>query len=199
MTYRSLAVLSVLTGLVAACEGPKPAAAAAAEVAPVATAPPASTVKKGKTFYYSPFVVQVPESKMAFTTITFKDVGLQRDSHEPSDPLLETIAHSIAYQLQATPGLDVEHSIVEYDERLIDPANHLACETHHLYVDVWNSDDTWGYSLWSGCSEADNFAWKEVAMPQGVTDLPERVRPLADNIADTLAEAHLDGCFTKSC
>ena len=194
MTYRSLVVLSVLTGLFAACEAPKPVASTVAEVAP-----PAATVKKGKTFYYSPFVVQVPESKMAFTTITFKDVGLQRESPEPSDPLLETIAHSIAYRLQATPALDVRQSIVEYDERLIDPSNHLACETHHLYVDVWNSDHTWGYSLWSGCSEADNFAWKEVAIPADADDLPERVRPLADNIAESLAEAHVDGCFNKSC
>ncbi len=150
-------------------------------------------------YHYSPFVVQVPQSEMVFGVITFKDVGLQRESKDPNDPVLETIAESVSYSLQSVPQLEVRQSRVEYHEEMSDPANHRSCETNHLYVDVWDGGEKWGYSLWSGCGEEDNFAWQEVSIPPNTSSLPDRVEPLAESIAQTLAEAHDRGCYTKQC
>lgn len=136
---------------------------------------------------------------MHFDTITFKDVGLHRTDPSPTDPLLEAVAQSVAYSLEITPGLEVDHSSVEYHEELTDPSHHLSCEQHHLYVDLWDGRDRWGYSLWSGCSEQDNFVWRELDIPPHLDDLSARVIPLGDDIARSLARAHAENCFTKSC
>ncbi len=150
-------------------------------------------------YHYSPFVVQVPDSGMQFRTITFKDVGTHRATPAPDDELLQAVAEAVAHNLQMTPELEVRESLVSYQEELSDPANHLACETEHLYVDVWDGSDKWGYSLWSGCSEDDNFDWKQVEIPADSVDLPSRVEPLGRAIARSLVAAHRNGCFTKSC
>jgi hypothetical protein len=192
MKYRTILVLLALSTL-AACEMPGPVQA---EPTPTASADHAKPAAK---YHYSPFVVQVPESEMVFGTITFKDVGLQRDASDPNDPMLETIAQSVAYSLQSTPELEVQQSRVEYHEELSHPSNHRICEMNHLYVDVWNGGDKWGYSLWSGCGNDDNFAWKEVEIPTDRSALTDRVEPLADAIAQTLVDAHDRGCYTKRC
>lgn len=151
-------------------------------------------------YHYSPFIVQVSESNMVFDTITFKDVGLRRDKSDPSDPLLETIAEAVSYELQSTPELGVMQSSVEYVAEYTDPDNHRTCENDHLYVDVWNRETHWGYSLWSGCGESDNFAWEEIAVePEVPASLPDQLAPVAGAIASKLVHAHAKKCFVKKC
>ncbi len=163
-------------------------------------APPRSAPAAAEQYHYSPFVVQVSGTGMVFDTITFKDVGLSRDKSDPNDALFETIAESVSYEIQSTPEFGVSHSSVEYITEYSDANNHLSCETQHLYVDVWDRADHWGYSLWSGCGESDNFAWEEVAAT-GESDatLPESVAPLAGSITATLVHAHRNKCFVKKC
>lgn len=137
---------------------------------------------------------------MVFNEITFKDVGLSRASSDPNDLMLEAIAESVSYSLQVEPQLGVSQSLVHYDAALADPANHASCDLNHLYVDVWNGSDRWGYSLWSGCSESDNFAWEEVLIPGDRSQhIADRVVPLGESIAQTLAEAHQRDCYTAHC
>ena len=85
---------------------------------------------------------------------------------------------------------------------ILDPSNHLACGSDHLYVDVWQSDapKRWGYSLWSGCGEDDNFAWKEISYEPSVAgDLSHDVKPLAQSIVASIREANARGCYQKTC
>mgnify|MGYP006296653371 CR=1 FL=1 len=150
-------------------------------------------------FYYSPFVVQLDSEK--FDTVSFKDVGLGRESPEPNDALLETISQAFVYEVGNHTDLNYQGEVV-YDERILDPANHLYCGERHLYIDVWRSESPkrWGYSLWSGCGESDNFAWQEVEVDEAkVGTLTEEVSPLAESIADRLAEAESSNCFVKQC
>lgn len=176
-------VLIVAVAVLASCEPPRNSSDGAAAQ-----------------YHYSPFVVHVPQSQMVFDRITFKDVGLTRDSTGADHLLLETIAESISYELQITPELGVLQSRVDYMAEYTDPTNHQACENHHLYVDLWNRASDWGYSLWSGCGESDNFAWEEV--PASATeeeDLAERVAPMSSAIAAKLVNAHEQQCFVKKC
>lgn len=198
MKYQPIIVFVFLFALTA-CERPSPVETEPASADPATTESEANEDEPN--YHYSPFVVQVPQSEMVFGTITFKDVGLQRTSDDPADPMLETIAESVSYSLQSVPELEVRQSRVEFHEELADPKNHRHCETNHLYVDVWEGGDKWGYSLWSGCSLDDNFAWQEVSIPASRADaeLTDRVQPLADAIAETLVDAHHRGCYTKSC
>ncbi|MFP4600300.1 MAG: hypothetical protein ACLFVJ_18745 [Persicimonas sp.] len=149
-------------------------------------------------FYHSPFVVALSGGE--FDTVTFKDVGLPRDGDGPDEMLLEVISESFAQQIVARSEFDYDAS-VSYDADVLEPANHLHCEIDHLYVDVWrgSSPERWGYSLWSGCSERQNFAWREIPAPADDSDLADWVEPLTESITDTLAEASERGCFQKSC
>lgn len=151
------------------------------------------------TYYYSPFVVRIESPQ--FDTVSFKDVGLDRAEPAPHDPLLETISQAFVYEVSNHTDLNYEGEVV-YDERILDPANHLYCGERHLYIDVWRSEspERWGYSMWSGCGESDNFAWNEVEIkPSEKPSLTEEVSPLAESIADKLAEASDANCFTKAC
>lgn len=150
-------------------------------------------------FYYSPFVVHL-DSKQ-FDTVSFKDVGLDREAPAPHDPLLETISQAFVYEVGNHTDLNYEGEVV-YDERILDPSNHLYCGERHLYIDVWRAEspDRWGYSMWSGCGESDNFAWEEVEVDVDQnTSLTDEVSPLAESIAERLAEAEESNCFTKTC
>jgi hypothetical protein len=151
-------------------------------------------------YHYSPFALRL-ENHADFEVISFKDVGLDRSADEPNDFLYETVAQSLAMELNRREKLGVR-SEVYFDEALADPKNHLACGQNHLYVDVWRSSqpDRWGYSLWSGCGEMDNFAWREVEMHRD----PERqpfasVSELTGSIAETLDEATRTHCYTREC
>lgn len=203
MKYWSLMLLIV--GLTA-CQGPAaPSKAAAKPPAAETSKTPAKVEKKSghaaAQYHYSPFVVQVPESAMVFDVISFKDVGLKRESQDPADPLLESLAEAVSFEIQSASELGVKQSHVEYLESYADPANHRSCESEHLYVDVWNKGEaSWGYSLWSGCGDADNFAWEEVAgVADDTTDLPDKLQPLAGAIAKRLVTAHQSKCFVKNC
>ncbi len=152
---------------------------------------------KSPDYFYSPFVVSLAGSHH-FKQVSFKDVGLKRTEPGPNDPLLEVIAESLAIHLSESQ-LNVQAQ-VSYDETILDPLNHVACGGDHLYVDIWRSgDDRLGYSLWSGCGDNDNFAWKEVPASFEPTDLALIVDPLAASITESLAQATKNSCFQKSC
>lgn len=149
-------------------------------------------------YFYSPFVVSLAGTHH-FKQVSFKDVGLKRLAPVPNDPLLEVIAESLAIHLSESQ-LNVQAE-VSYDASILDPLNHVACGGDHLYVDVWRAgEDRLGYSLWSGCGDNDNFAWKEVSAhfvePK---DLASLVDPLTVSITESLAKATQKSCFQKSC
>ncbi len=148
-------------------------------------------------YFYSPFVVSLAGTHH-FKQVSFKDVGLKRLEPLPNDPLLEVIAESLAAHLSESQ-LNVQAQ-VSYDATILDPLNHVACGGDHLYVDVWRAgEDRLGYSLWSGCGDNDNFAWKEVPAQFEPNDLASLVDPLTASITESLAKATQKSCFQKSC
>lgn len=157
--------------------------------------------EEAREFHYSPFFVSVPGGAH-YHRITFKDVGLIRSDYTPEDPLLEVIAESISHEFLNRDQMLM--SEVGYDQTLLDPENHKSCGDRNVYVDVWNRDETtWGFSLWSGCSDESNFAWEEVVEPPHPEDveppLYERVEPLAKEIHRALRTAEQTECFSKHC
>ena len=137
---------------------------------------------------YSPFVVRVPDEN-AFSVISFKDVGMSLSSDEQLH-VYETIAEGLALEL----GSHMDH-----DPHSADPANHLSCEGEHVYVDLWQSGRGWGYSLWSGCGEDDQFAHREVEVSIEPDDRVASLQSLTDDIARELRRAVRENCFTRSC
>jgi hypothetical protein len=154
--------------------------------------------KANDEFFYSPFVVKLEGGP--FDTVSFKDVGLKRESKDPDDPLLEILSESLVYEFSQQDALDYEARVV-YDPKILDVSNHLYCGANHLYIDVWHSSspDRWGFSLWSGCSDIDNFAWIEVPDTRSAADLTLHVEPLTAGIVNELAKAAASNCFQKTC
>jgi len=148
-------------------------------------------------FRYSPFVLKVNTKGSVFKTVSFKDVGVNNIPDEERAVLYETLAESLAYGLTEDRQLSMTSSVV-YDKEILDPNNHLACGSDHLYVDIWRSDKRWGYSLWSGCGEEDNFAWKEIEYKPS-EDVTSDVDPLTRDILSTLRTADSKGCYQKTC
>lgn len=150
-------------------------------------------------YFYSPFVLDLEGGE--FDTVSFKDVGLQRDGGEPDERLLEVVAESLAYEFAARQDELGYVAEVGYDEKMADPSNHVHCGLNHLYVDLWQSEapDRWGYSLWSGCSEMDKFASEELPEESEKGDLTAQVAPLTASIVDSLAEASSEECYQKTC
>lgn len=149
---------------------------------------------------YSAFGVRLHGGEH-FNIISFKDVGLPRKTPTTTAPILEAVAQSVAYELEAHGRLDLQPEVV-FDEALADPANHKYCESEHLYVDMWHSEEPerYGYSLWSGCGEAGKFAWEEIPVEADDSmTLAEQVTPLGKGIVDSFAEARQKGCFTSRC
>ncbi len=151
--------------------------------------------------YYSPFVVTV-DGDVVFKTVTFTDVGIRQPLPGPVDEtLLETIAESLAQHLSRSETLGYEAKIY-HDAAAADPNNHLFCEESHLYVAIWKgySPDRWGYSLWSGCNEEHQFAWKEVVIPKSAAnDMIESVKTLSVSIVESLEKATKENCFLSEC
>lgn len=151
--------------------------------------------------YYSPFVITV-DGDVVFKTVTFTDVGIsQPDPGRVDDTLLETIAESLARHLSRSDTLGYA-TRVYHDAALADPDNHLFCEESHLYVALWKgyAPDRWGYSLWSGCNEEHQFAWKEVEIPESAAnDMIESVKPLSVSVVESLEKATKEGCFLSEC
>lgn len=155
---------------------------------------------QGASVHYSSFGVQLRQGG-DFDLISFKDVGLGREEPEPTGPLLETIAQSLAYELKLDDSFDFQTRVV-HDMSLADPSSHTYCEGERLYVDVWRSEspERWGYSLWSGCSESTKFAWGEVPVDgDEKEELGDAVEPLTRGIADSLTSAAREGCYRRNC
>lgn len=153
--------------------------------------------------HYSPWVVEV-DGVARWRTISFKDVGLGlTDPNAPmSHPaVLEAIAESLAAELQMSPVAG-PMTAASFDPAAADPAEHVVCANSHVYVDVWRGQnpDRWGYSLWSGCGEDDQFAWREIAEVAAPTgDALDWVQPLTRDIAAVLQTATHTGCFQRDC
>lgn len=184
---RSLPLLTLLLAAItfSACQAEPPRAQANA---------PAQAQAKPS---YSPFVVHVHDGA-PFHSISFKDVGLHTPDHE-SAALYEVVAESVSLELQQldSPRLSSE---VRYSHDITDPQNHLVCEGEHIYVDLWGSAQTarYGYSLWSGCGEEDNFAWREIEVTAARTR-EEALAQVSRQIVTDLRSALQTGCFTRSC
>lgn len=142
---------------------------------------------------YSPFVLQM-STELPFQLISFKDVGMSID---PAHRALvyEEVAQSLSMALAHDEELPMSSEVL-YSEEVADPEHHLACGVEQIYVDLWTpqDDERWGYSLWSGCSEDQRFAWREVERSS-----PDDVDALARDIAVTLRSAVARGCFTRRC
>ncbi len=175
---------------------PKPVAQAPASPAAGAAQPQADEPPPQ---HYSPFVINLHNSEV-FHKISFKDVGARTTEAERA-ALYEALAESLRFELKTHQHLKLQGEVT-YDEAITDPRNHLACGAYHLYVDFWRSSqpDRWGYSLWSGCGDDDNFAWQEVAYaPSAAQPLTSQVQPLAKHIAQTLGDATSRSCYQKVC
>lgn len=146
--------------------------------------------------HYSPFVVEV-EGPVPFHQITFKDVGMSLPADDRA-LTYETIAESLSQRLSGGAALTVD-SHVRFSAAVADPNNHVSCHGKHVYVDMWHSPPSqrWGYSLWSGCGEDDQFAWRE--LPSGPGHPADVVDPLTDAIASSLEHAVSTGCFQRDC
>ncbi len=134
---------------------------------------------------------------MLFNRITFKDVGM---SIPPDDRafVYETIAESLSARLSEDAGMSLDVQVL-YSDAAADPAHHRACAANHVYVDLWHdaAGPKWGYSLWSGCGEDAQFAWRE-RTARG-PDPAITVEPLTRDIVADLAHAVAIGCFSKHC
>ncbi|HJK90188.1 MAG TPA: hypothetical protein RMH85_35080 [Polyangiaceae bacterium LLY-WYZ-15_(1-7)] len=208
VTLRGLLALALTFAL--ACEGERatpeaedgtlgsPAAVGAAELAQAAQRA-VEPAPESPDPVYSPFLVEMSEAALPFEVISFKDVGMSFPEQERA-LAYETLAEGLSHALRFGEG--DEHapmsSLVRHDERITDPSNHLYCEGRHIYVDLWQEREGWGYSLWSGCDENDEFAHVAVEAPRH-DDRLASLAPLADDIAARLREAVRTGCFTKTC
>ncbi len=146
---------------------------------------------------YSPFVVHTDHVTLPFHMISFKDVGMSLPEGE-SIVAYETLAEALSLDLQrelADISTEVRHQV-----EITDPNAHLACEGEHIYVDLWRAGRGWGYSLWSGCGEDDEFAHREVAWTAPLAEgIHQSIQPLSRDIATQLVAASRTGCFTRHC
>lgn len=147
---------------------------------------------------YSPFVLHMSRpAGLPFVEISFKDVGMSLPEEERVIAY-ETLAESMSLELQrrmSDVSVEVHHTV-----EILDPAAHLACEGEHIYIDLWKAGEGWGYSLWSGCGEEDEFAHEEVAPSRVATaGSAESFAPLTREIVASLVDATRTGCFTKHC
>ncbi|TVQ99327.1 MAG: hypothetical protein EA398_12440 [Deltaproteobacteria bacterium] len=150
--------------------------------------------------HHSPWYVSV-DGDGPFRMVTFKDVGMNRAIPSPDDPMLEVIAASLAMTLATDEVLGMTTG-VDYDAALVDPDEHTFCARSHLYVDLWRGEAParWGYSLWSGCNEHDQFAWHEVPVDETAGgDVVDEVTPLTESIAGSLRSAIERDCYQRHC
>lgn len=176
-----------------------PAAHAQPHAQPSPKEAPAAAEKAPSKPVYSPFVLNI-KSQNVFKRISFKDVGSKFEQHK-TQALYESLAEAMSMELAAQPTLNMSAEVA-FDKAITDPKNHLACGSDHLYVDFWRSThpQRWGYSLWSGCGEDDNFAWKEFKYSVEQAGEPTiEVAPLARSIVSSIKEASDKGCYQKAC
>ena len=146
---------------------------------------------------YSPFVIHTHHDALPFALISFKDVGMSLPETErivAYEALAEALSMDLRRELTDLSS-EVRHTV-----EILDPAAHVACEGEHIYVDLWKAGGGWGYSLWSGCGEDDEFAHREVASAAvGAEDMTRSLQPLSRDIAEQLMAASRSGCFTRHC
>ncbi len=194
-TYSSLLLLALLT---AGCET-DPATAPLQNPEPLAAVDEAEASDEGSDEpSYSPFVLHMSRPDgLPFGAISFKDVGMSIPEQERV-LAYETLAESLSLELQRRMddvAVEVRHTV-----EILDPAAHLSCEGRHIYVDLWKAGEGWGYSLWSGCGEDDEFAHEEVEPTRvAVAGTAESFEPLTRDIVASLVDATRTGCFTKHC
>lgn len=200
---RCLLLTASLLVLATGCQAPAPAVNAAATAPAVAVKKEgavAQAKKKAITHRYSPFVLNIQGSP--FDKVSFKDVGVHLEDAEEAQALYEAIAESLAVELGQQQQMSLQAEVA-YEEAITDPANHLSCGASHLYVDVWRAEapSRWGYSLWSGCGDEDNFAWREIHLTKevNVEDTLEHVLPLTRGIVESWAKAAAKNCYQKTC
>ena len=194
---RHLIILLALLGLTACDTDPAP------DPHGIASARAADPTTEGAadepSYSYSPFVMHLDHEELPFGAISFKDVGMSLpDDHQVF--AYEALAESLSLELQrgvADLSVEVRHTV-----EILDPAAHVACEGRHIYVDLWKAGSGWGYSLWSGCGEDDEFAHREVAsVSEAAADTGDAAtfEPLTRDIARSLLAAVESGCFTRHC
>lgn len=186
MVVRVSACLAVL---MVACGAPSdraPANEADEEIASVI--PQLEPAPESPDPVYSPFVVHL-EDDTPFSLISFKDVGMSLATDEQQH-IYESIAEGLALELG---------SRMQHDPHSADPANHVACEGEHVYVDMWQSGSGWGYSLWSGCGEDDQFAHREIEVEIAANDRVASIDSLTTDIARELRRAVRENCFNRHC
>ncbi len=203
MTYKKLLLAIttlVLSVLAAACNTSQPTATAPQAAIAVNKTPKANDAQPTKT--HSPYMLKLTEdnSDPPFNVISFKDVGIA-DSGENSELLYETLAESLALEMSIEPAKLYSEVVHEHAAPKDEEQKPGSCGQRHIYVDVWSTDAPrqWGYSLWSGCSEADQFAWQELPRPKVEAASIEDLKPLAEDIARALKDAARTGCFQREC
>ncbi|RAL20530.1 hypothetical protein DL240_15940 [Lujinxingia litoralis] len=202
---RMAVVLSLTAVSVAGCKGTPGAGGVEAQAQGVEGGggqEQGNTEGEARQKYYSPYYLTLQGGDLVFRTVTFEDVGMKQPNPGEMDPLVhQTIAESLSKKFSEHEGLNYRSKVL-VDESLKDPANHLFCEAEHLYVALWRGyePDRWGYSLWSGCGEDNEFAWKEVLDPVGLDgDLVDAVAPLAESIAESVYQASEAQCYLAHC
>lgn len=152
--------------------------------------------KEKSSVWYSPFVVDISSPHMAFETISFKDVTKGGISSS-RDEIMETLADGLGTSIVDDPVFNASYEL-RYDEEITKPSNHVSCGQNHLYIDVWEYADHFGYSMWSGCSADDEFAHSSVVVKPS-DDPTDLIAPLVSDIHKKLAKAHSTKCFLKTC
>lgn len=186
----SLRLAFALSFLLVACHSDE----AESVVAP----PPEVRAEHDHAHQYSPFVVHMHGADLPFGVISFKDVGMSLPEDERPF-VYESLAQSLTMQLEQHANLSSE---VRHTVEILDPANHAFCEGRHIYVDLWEAGEGWGYSLWSGCGEDDRFAHRELASAVAAAPAGDHIasiEPLVRDIADSIRDAISSGCFTRRC
>ena len=140
---------------------------------------------------------RVDDERARFSEISFKDVGLMSVPAPDREGVYEAIAESLAVELGHDAALSLPGE-VHYSQAMSDPSNHLSCAARHAYVDLWDATapSRWGYSLWSGCGDEDQFAWREIDRPR---DSEDAIASLTRSIASSLRDAVRTGCYTRHC
>lgn len=148
---------------------------------------------------YSPFAIQV-DGLFPFDVVTVQDVGLHL-AEGLDHGLYEAISQALSITLGSSEFLEVTAN-VSYVEDIADPSRHEFCDSDHLYVALWHGThpDKWGFSLWSGCGELDEFAWHEFESDIDSGEIPfDSIERLASEIVSAVENAARTQCFQKRC
>lgn len=148
---------------------------------------------------YSPFALKV-SGMDDFDIISFKSIGFVEPLGGTKGLVLEALAASLRRELEAHSDLSVRAEVY-HDESLTKSQNHRSCEMRHIYVDVWHSKspERLGYSLWSGCDERTQFAWREVPSNGEDKSIVDQLTPMTRDMADKIANATVSDCFQRFC